>query len=69
MPLIFLSYNTAILLLLYEVWTFCYEKSVDVACAGAKTRDVGRLVHGSSGRKNPRLYKLINKAIYTELVL
>ena len=39
-----------------------------MACAGAKTRDVGRLAYGSSGRKNPRPYKPINKAAHTEPV-
>ena len=36
---------------------------------GAKTRDMGRLAYRSSGRKNPGLYKPINKAAYTEPVL
>ena len=34
-----------------------------------KTRDVGRPAYGDIGRKNPRLYKPINKAVYMELVL
>ena len=46
----------------------CHEKSADVACAGAKTRDVGRLAYRSSGRKNPGLCEPINKAVYTEPV-
>ena len=35
----------------------------------AKTRDVGRLVYRSSGRKNPGLYKPIDKAVDIELVI
>ena len=46
-----------------------YEKSANMACAGAKTRDVGRQAYGDIGRKNPGPYKPINKAIYTEPVL
>ena len=40
-----------------------------MACAEAKTRDMGRLAHGDMGRKNPGPRKLINKAVYTEPVL
>ena len=46
-----------------------YEKHVDVVYIGAKIQDIGRLAYRGSGRKNPRLYKPINKAVDTELVL
>ena len=46
-----------------------YEKSVDIAYTGAKTRDIRRLAYRSSGRKDPGPYKPINKAIYIEPVL
>ena len=46
-----------------------YEKRVDIVYTEAKTRDIGRLAYGDIGRKNPGLRKLINKAVYTELVL
>ena len=36
---------------------------------GAKTRDIGRLAYRNLGIKNPGLYKLINKAVYTGPVL
>ena len=42
---------------------------MDVACTGAKTQDIGRPAHGSSGRKNPGPRKPINKAAHTEPVL
>ena len=47
----------------------CHEKSADMACTGAKTRDMGRLAYESSGRKNPGPREPINKAVYTEPVL
>ena len=46
-----------------------YEKRVDIVYIEAKTRDIGRLAYRDIGRKNPRLYKPINKAVYTEPVL
>ena len=47
----------------------CHEKSIDIVCIGAKTQDIGRLAYRDIGRKNPRPYKLINKAVHTEPVL
>ena len=41
---------------------------MDIVYTEAKTRDIGRLAYGDTGRKNPGLYKLINKAVYTEPV-
>ena len=35
----------------------------------AKTRDIGHLAYRDIGRKNPRPYKPINKAVYIEPVL
>ena len=46
-----------------------YEKRADMVYREAKTRDIGRLAYGDIGRKNPGLYKLINKAVYMEPVL
>ena len=46
----------------------CHEKSVDIVYTGTKMQDIGRLAYRSSGRKNPGLYKLINKAVDMEPV-
>ena len=35
---------------------------------GAEIQDIERLAYRDIGRKNPRLYKPINKAIYIEPV-
>ena len=42
---------------------------MDIVYIEAKTQDIGRLAYRDIGRKNPRLYKPINKATYIELVL
>ena len=42
---------------------------MDIVYIGAETRDIGRLVYRGSGRKNPGLYKPINKAVDIELVI
>ena len=39
-----------------------------MAYTGAKTQDIGRPAHRSSGRKNPGPHKPINKAAHTEPV-
>ena len=46
-----------------------YEKHVDIVYIEAKTRDIGRLAYKDIGRKNPGLYKPINKAVDIELVI
>ena len=39
------------------------RKAYRYSLYSTKIRDIGRLAYRSSGRKNPRLYKPINKAI------
>ena len=45
------------------------QKAYRYSLYSAKTQDIERLAHRSSGRKNPGLYKPINKATDIELVI